>query len=209
MSRKYNKKWTVDEFEKGNIIALKIPRAIRTSTDNLRLFCVVVDRPHRNSYELRCRHGLLTRFYATRNLERVPDDVAATIEIRSVAKKITLARAAELESTSTHIRISSQCKGQCGKRCRCIKEKVERSLIHCHREDHDCGNLAPPATDLCTKQKSTQTQSSQTLVRQIYEAEPKDDKLIQLGIPLRVTRFLWEHQVFEWPVYRLTLLYAY
>lgn len=103
MSHKYNKKWTVDEFEEGDIVALKIPRAVRTSTDNLRLFCTVVDRPHRNSYELRCRHGLLTRLYATKNLERVPENLAATIEIPLVAKKISLARAAELESTSTRI----------------------------------------------------------------------------------------------------------
>lgn len=166
MSRKYNQKWTVDEFKKRDVIVLKISRAVRTSTDNLRLFCVVVDRPHRNSYELRCRHGLLSRLYATKNLERVPDDVAATIEIPSVDKKISLTRAAQLESTSTRVLISCQCRGQCGKRCRCIKQKVECSPVHCHREEHDCGNLAPP-TDERTNPLSTPVQAGQITASQV------------------------------------------
>lgn len=116
MSRKYNKKWTIDEFKKGDIVALKIPREVRSSTDNLRLFCMVIDRPHRNSYELRCRHGILNRKYPTKSLERVPTSLTRTIEIStSLTKKISLAKAAGLESTSTRVQVSCQYKGQCGK----------------------------------------------------------------------------------------------
>ncbi len=81
MSCKYNKKWTVDQFEKGEVVALKIPSELRTSTDNLRLFCVVVNCLHKNTYKLRCRHGILDRKFPTKNLERVPETVAQGLNI--------------------------------------------------------------------------------------------------------------------------------
>ncbi|KAI9881899.1 MAG: hypothetical protein M1823_006389, partial [Watsoniomyces obsoletus] len=68
MSQKYNKRWAVDVFEPGDLVTLKIPRENRTSTDSRRMFCFVVDRPFANTYELRCRHGILNRFYNTRVL---------------------------------------------------------------------------------------------------------------------------------------------
>ena len=144
MSRKYDKKRTVDEFEKGELVALKIPKEARCSTDNLRLFCIVIDRLHRNSYELRCRHGIINCLYPTKALERVPESITKTIDIPSATKKISLTKAAELESTSTRVgaRTACQCKGQCGKRCRCIKQKTYCSS-RCHRNHRNCGNLVP------------------------------------------------------------------
>ncbi len=95
----------MNEFSKGEIVALKIPRELRTSTDNLRLFCVVLDRPHKNSYELQCRHGILDRKFPTKNLGRVPETVAQGINIPSISKKISLAQAAKRKSTSERVRI--------------------------------------------------------------------------------------------------------
>lgn len=140
MSRKYDKKWSPDVFEVGDIVALKLACALRTSTDNIRLFCAVVDRPYRNSYQLRCRHGILTRKFPTKDLERVPEITAASIVIPVISDTITLVQAAELESTSTRVRVACQCDGRCGSLCRCVKEQLRCSL-HCHRDEHDCENM--------------------------------------------------------------------
>jgi hypothetical protein len=44
-------------------------------------------------------------------------------------------------STSEQVGVSCQCKGVCNtKRCRCYKEDRQCS-VHCHKDDHDCGNL--------------------------------------------------------------------
>lgn len=146
MSRKYNRKWTVDQFEEGDLVAVEIPRALRTSTDNLRLYATVLDRPHRDRYTLRSRHGIIDRNMRIKDLERVPAEVASTIEIPLSLKKISLKKAAELESTSTRVLVSCQCKGNCAsRRCRCVKEEL-RCTKHYHREDVDCGNLTGART---------------------------------------------------------------
>ncbi len=123
-------------------MALKIPRELRTSTDNLRIFSVVVSCPHKNIYELRCKHGTLNRKFPTKNLERVLDTVAEGITIPPASELITLAQAAERKSTSERVRISYQCKGDCtSKRCRCYKKGLQCS-VHCHTDDHHCQNLS-------------------------------------------------------------------
>ncbi len=103
MSQKYNKKWTVNEFEEGKIVAFKILRELCTSTDNLRLFYKVVHYPHKNSYELRCRHGILDRKFPIENLERVPESVAKGIVIPIITTRITLAIGVEQKSTNTRV----------------------------------------------------------------------------------------------------------
>lgn len=146
----------MDEFDEGEVVALKIPRELRTSTDNIRLFCVIVHRPHKNSYELRCRHGILDRNFPTKNLERVPDTVAKGLDIPFLRKKISLAMAAEAESTSDRVRVSCQCTGQCStRRCRCYKEDL-RCSVHCHMdEQHVCENLSTllERTEISLRQK--------------------------------------------------------
>ena len=49
--------------------------------------------------------------------------------------------AARQASTSVWLGVSCQCKGSCNtRRCRCYKESKECS-VHCHRDEHNCGNL--------------------------------------------------------------------
>jgi hypothetical protein len=49
---------------------------------------------------------------------------------------------ADLESQSDRVIISCNCKGDCStKRCRCFKEDL-RCSVHCHIDDHNCGNLS-------------------------------------------------------------------
>jgi hypothetical protein len=65
----------------------------------------------------------------------------ADIVILDSTKEVTLGQAARDASTSAWVGISCQCKGPCStKRCRCYKEDKQCS-VHCHRDDHDCGNL--------------------------------------------------------------------
>lgn len=140
---KHSKKYIIEQFETGDIVALKIPRALRTSTDNRRLFCEVLDRPHRNRYQLRCRWGILDRFFPTKDLDRVEASIARSVLLEPrISTSISLQAAAAHASTSVRVRISCQCRNDCKtRRCRCIKEQKKCS-IHCHEDEHDCGNLS-------------------------------------------------------------------
>ncbi len=91
MSKKYNKKWTVDQFKKGKIVALKIPWKLQILIDNLRMFCIVLDRLYKNTYELMCQHRILDQQVPTKNLERVPETVAQGINILAMTITISLA----------------------------------------------------------------------------------------------------------------------
>ncbi len=165
MSRKYNKKWTVDQFDAGEIVALKIPQELRTSTDNLCLFCIMLDRPHKKAYELQCQHGILDCRFPTKNLERVPETVAQGIAIGNGTKKISLAQAAERESTSNRVSVSCQCKGDCqSKRCRCFKEGFN-CTVHCHTEDHICQNVSalPDRTEKVYAKRNQEVKARRTI----------------------------------------------
>lgn len=141
-SKKYNKKWIIGEWAKDDIVTLRIPRELQTSTDNLRIFCKVVSRPHRNVYELQCPYEILDRKFATKNLERVPDFIAQGIAIGSNTTKIALAEAARRSSSSDRVRVSCQCKGNCAtNRCRCYKESF-LCTVHCPTNGHVCQNLS-------------------------------------------------------------------
>lgn len=145
MIQKHSKKWTVEQFDIGDIVALKILRALRTSTDNRRLFCEVFDQPHQSRYRLRCEWGTLDRLFPTKDLDRVEESIAAGISFESpVTSELTLHDTAARASTNTQVRISCQCQSECKtRRCRCIKEQKKCS-IHCHGDEHDCGNLSVP-----------------------------------------------------------------
>jgi hypothetical protein len=66
----------------------------------------------------------------------------------TVHLQITQHAAAAAKSTSNRVSISCNCKAACTGRCRCKKNQVQCS-IHCHSDEHDCGNLSPLA--ICTE----------------------------------------------------------
>jgi hypothetical protein len=163
MQKKHAKQHTIEVFLPGDLVSLKIPREDRVATDNLRVFCRVVKQSRPNRYQLLTKHGLLTNTYTVNTLLRVPSSAQEGINLEipplpagndgaSVAKmpaifqkKITLHAVAALESHSESVGISCNCKGVCTGRCRCKKNQRQCS-IHCHADEHDCGNLCSLAT---------------------------------------------------------------
>lgn len=124
----------------------------RASTDNLRLYCVVLEGPNTNRYKLQCKHGILNNNYPIKDLLRIPAEAtgAARVELEGApTARVTLHATAALESTSDRVSISCNCKKQCTLRCRCQKNQAKCS-VYCHTGEHDCGNLS--ALDVRTEQ---------------------------------------------------------
>jgi predicted nucleic acid binding AN1-type Zn finger protein len=86
--------------------------------------------------------GIIQRLIPTKILGIVAEALWSDIVIPKTTKEVTLGKAAREASTSARVGISCQCKGPCSTlRCKCYKEGKQCS-IHCHRDDHDCGNLS-------------------------------------------------------------------
>jgi hypothetical protein len=142
MIKKHDKHSNIEVFSIGDIVLVKLPRVDRTATDQRKLFARVIGKDHQPPrHRIQTQFGIVDRLFPTRELKSVPLVVTNTINIGDNKKSITLSQAAKQNSLGTRIVISCQCNGQCNtKRCRCFKNSVKCS-IHCHREDHDCGNL--------------------------------------------------------------------
>jgi hypothetical protein len=142
MVRKYTKKHDIQHFDVGAIVSLKVPREDRTSTDNKRLFARILDEPYSHRYKVITLSGVIKRLIPTKGLGVVEQALWLDIIIPDSTKEVTLGQAAREASTSARVGVSCQCKGDCNtKRCRCYKEGKQCS-VHCHRDDHDCGNLS-------------------------------------------------------------------
>lgn len=98
MATRYNSSHKVDIFSVGDLVSLAIPRQNRKSTDNTRIFCRVVHKPHPDRHQLQCSYGILDWHYPTKELERVPKTLE--IIIPDHQQKISLHKAAQLSSTS-------------------------------------------------------------------------------------------------------------
>jgi hypothetical protein len=146
MMRKYTKKHDIQHFDIGAVVSLKIPREDRTSTDNKRVFARILEEPHPHRYRVLTLSGVIQRLIPTKSLGAVEKALWSDILIPTSTKQVTLALAAREASTSARVGVSCQCKGYYStKRCRCYKESKECS-IHCHNDDHNCGNLLGLAT---------------------------------------------------------------
>ena len=143
MVERYSKKYTIEVFATGDIVALKLPRGTRTSTDMKRVFGRVLSVPYEHKYEIQTEWGVVERLFPVKELMRVAKTVADSIEVHGPKKKISLKRVAQEATTSDRVIVSCKCKGICGnKRCRCWKEGKKCS-VHCHDStEHDCGFLA-------------------------------------------------------------------
>ncbi|KFY24781.1 hypothetical protein V491_02021 [Pseudogymnoascus sp. VKM F-3775] len=146
MMQKYTKKHDIQHFDIGAVVSLKIPREDRTSTDNKRVFARILEEPYPHRYRVVTLSGIIQRLVPTKSLGAVEKALWSDILIPTSTKQVTLALAAREASTSARVGVSCQCKGYCStKRCRCYKESKECS-VHCHNDDHDCGNLSSLAT---------------------------------------------------------------
>ena len=101
-------------------MTVKIPKKERaTGTDNLRMFGKVLAK-RQNTYQIQTKHGILVRWYHTRDLAEVSSALAKTLVIPDVRREITLRQAAIQSTTATFLHISCRCKGSCDtKRCSC------------------------------------------------------------------------------------------
>ena len=125
---------------------MKVPREDRTSTDNRRLFARILDEPYSHRYKVITFSGIIKRLIPTKGLGAVEKALWSDIIIPKTTKEVTLGLAAREASTSERVGTSCQCKGVCNtKRCRCYKESKQCS-VHCHRDDHECGNLSGLST---------------------------------------------------------------
>ena len=143
MAKRYSKHYEIDEFVAGDIVALKLPKGARTTTDMRRIFGRILSVPHNHRYEVQTEYGVLDRLLPTRELMRVPKSLANSIPVIGPKKRVSMKKVGEEASTSERVIISCKCKGLCAtNRCRCFKEKKKCS-VHCHDSaEHDCGFLA-------------------------------------------------------------------
>ena len=142
MAYKYIKKHNIQHFDIGAIVSLKVPREDRASTDNKRLFAHILDEPYSHRYKVITLSGIIKRLIPTKELGVVEQALWSDIIIPDSTKEVTLALAAREASTSARVGVSCQCKGDCNtKRCRCYREGKQCS-VHCHRDEHNCGNLS-------------------------------------------------------------------
>ena len=140
MMQKYSKRHTIQHFNIGDIISIKVPREDRTSTDNRRLFGRILEEPYAHRYRILTTSGIIKRLIPTKGLSIVDESLWPDITIPATTNEVTLTEAARDASTSARVGVSCQCKGDCNtKRCRCYKED-KRCTVHCHRDDHSCGN---------------------------------------------------------------------
>ena len=142
MLKKYSKNHDIQHFKIGDIVSLKVPREDRTATDNRRLFARILEELYPHRYKVLTLSGRIQRLIPTKGLGIVDKALWPDIIIPDSMNAVTLALAAREASTSIRIGISCQCKGLCNtKRCRCYKEDKKCS-VHCHRDEHECGNLS-------------------------------------------------------------------
>jgi hypothetical protein len=142
MVKKYAKQHDIQHFSVNDIVSLKVPREDRTSTDNKRLFARILDEPYSHRYKVITLSGVIKRLIPTKGLGVIEQALWLDIIIPDSTREVTLGQAARDASTSARVGVSCQCKGLCDtKRCRCHKEGKQCS-VHCHRDDHNCGNLS-------------------------------------------------------------------
>lgn len=142
MVARYAKYHKIESFAIGDVVLVKLPRGIRTATDQRKLYCLLIGCEHQPPrYKIQSKFGIINRMFPTKELKSVPKNVADTIDIGDVRKEITLSQAAKLNSSGTRVVISCQCSGMCSTNCCwCFKNNVKCS-VHCHRTEHDCGYL--------------------------------------------------------------------
>ncbi|KAF5137881.1 hypothetical protein E5D57_001660 [Metarhizium anisopliae] len=140
MMQKHSKQHTIQHFNIGDIVSIKVPREDRASTDNRRLFGRILEEPYAHRYRILTTSGVIKRLIPTKGLSAVNESLWSDITIPRTTKEVTLIEAARDASTSARIGVSCQCKGECKtKRCMCYKED-KTCTVHCHRDDHNCGN---------------------------------------------------------------------
>jgi hypothetical protein len=185
MAQKYSKRHDIQHFDIGDIVSIKVPREDRTATDNRRLFARVLDEPHSHRYKVVTMSGIIKRLIPTKEIGVVEEALWLDIIIPDTTNEVTLGLAAREASTSERVGISCQCRGLCNtKRCRCYKESRQCS-VHCHRDDHDCGNLSGLST---RTEKALVNRPQRRPQRKRARAEAEAEEALVVEKPQRLQR---------------------
>ena len=116
--QKDSKQHTIQHFNIGDIVSIKVPREDRTSTDNRRLFRRILEEPYAHKYRILTTSGVIKRLIPTKGLSAVNESLWSDFTIPRTTE-VTLTEAARDASTSARVGASCQCKGVCKtKRCR-------------------------------------------------------------------------------------------
>lgn len=156
MELKYNKSGKVNSYYVGQHISLKVPREDRAPTDEKRVFCVILEIPHEDSYKLCTSYGPLKRLYGGKDIEDISQniDIGFDVEKAKVLKETNLHNVAKLNSSALFMSIRCSCKVNCSGRCKCLKNKVGCS-VYCHGD----------ANFICDNDKGIQTRTEISLKR--------------------------------------------
>jgi hypothetical protein len=100
MVDRYPKSHVIEEFAMGDIVALKLPRGTRTSTDMKRVFGRVLSMPYEHKYEIQTEWGRVDRLFPVKELNRVVKTIADQIEVHGPKTKISLKKVAENASSA-------------------------------------------------------------------------------------------------------------
>ena len=137
MQLKYSKgrRKKVQTFSAGDAVSIRIPRIDRTSTDSMRLPCIVVERLGSKFflYRLRCADGVLKSCCSEGELEPFPGQLNIPMDGWEEAPVLSLREAAKLFNPMNEFHGSiCHCKSKCGtQRCACRQKGVPCSS-KCH-----------------------------------------------------------------------------
>lgn len=133
MVKKYSKSHQIEVFSPGDIVTVHLPKGTRTSTDTKSIWGEVIAQEHPHRYRIQTKWGVLKLLVPTKELNRVDNLVANSLdpsEYKGPSTSIHLSEAAKRASTSVRVVISCKCRGLCAtKRCNCYKNVVSVQFI--------------------------------------------------------------------------------
>jgi hypothetical protein len=140
---RFSKNEVIEQFAVGDVVALKLPKGSRASTDMRRVFGRVLSIAYDNHYIIQTEWGIVGRVLLAIELIRVAKSVANGIKVHGPNVELSLTEVAKHASIAERESISCKCAGVCStKRCRCFKEGRKCS-VYCHEfADQNCGILA-------------------------------------------------------------------
>ena len=132
MKDRYTKSHRTACFNKGDGMAVSVPRIDRSSTTSQRLPCVVaLLGSQRNIYCLQCKHGAINKCYTGGQLEPFPCRLVISCP-SCEAPQLSLREVIHKEDPSLLLGDRCHCKRGCTtKRCTC-RANNRPCLSHCH-----------------------------------------------------------------------------
>ena len=151
-------------FEIRDNVSLRIPSKDRSSTDPLRLLCLVIDVNGEKikQYQLLSRHGVLNCKYRAGDLEKYSGTFDINLE-QAERQYVSLRTASGLESNINIMKSNPRCmcRSVCKtKSCACRKRKLQCST-HCHPK-RQCKNTS---SDTDCEQSNIETERKLTFIR--------------------------------------------